>query len=1033
MEEVLIFYNEEDEEWYQALEKQLIASLQQTKRVSIWTPYQIPAGEERQKVIDYRLNTASIILLLISANFLASNTNCDEMQRAMQCYEANGTSVIPILLKSVDNLQNTLIGELQALPRDGKPLAERDLSTQDKALADIVKEIRQLVEKIKTPSVRSSETTFPRFWNIPFQQNPLFTGCEEVLTRLAEVLGEDRTVILSHPQAISGLGGIGKTQIAIQYAYRYHRRYQYVLWAYADTYESLVSSYMAIAHLLNLPQKDAGEQEVIIEAVKRWLFTHEKWLLIFDNATELPFVKKFLPLRCDKGHILFTTRSQAVGGYTQRIEVNTMDQETGALLLLQRAHLATHDAVTSVDDMMLAKHISEELGGLPLALVQAGAYIEETRCGLEGYLRLYKMQRATLLKYRDKFNEDYPESVATTWSLSFEKIEQANPIAADLLRLCAFLHPDDIPGELITEGAAYLGPYLMSLSKDPFAFDEAIATLGAYSLLRRTASSNTLSIHRLVQAVILDEMSEAARQNWTERVVCVIDAIFPQDVTFEMWTQCERYLVHTLSCAALIEQRNFMSVEAASLLNRLGWYLRDRAKFGEAEQWLKKALAFGEKVLGREHPVTRQSINELARLYFQQGRYKETELLYRQALAISLKEPLRPTRLTALNNLADTCRKLEKNEEALILFQQALSIYPLLYEDEHPVKAMILSNLGLFYLQRKEYEKAELPLQQALAIRKKLLRPEDPEIAISLNTLAGLYRRRGQDEKAEPLLQQALKIDENAYGNEHPEVAADLNELAELYRIHGEYAKAEPLYQRALAICETWLVSQHELLAVILNNLGLLYLKQEKYEQAKPLLQQSLAIREEQLGLAHLDTAITLNNLGLLYSAQERYEEAEALYMRALAIKARLDVPNHSSMAQSLNNLGQVYYRQEKYAEAESLYLQALEIREKQLGPDHPDTAESLTNLALLRWDQGKRDEAESMLRRALSILEHRFGTGHPHTVQIMEVLQGMRILSRKKNVFQHQPSQKVYQRETARRKSKSKMAKQSRKKNRGR
>jgi hypothetical protein len=192
---------------------------------------------------------------------------------------------------------------------------------------------------------------------------------------------------------------------------------------------------------------------MVVQAVKVWLRSHGGWLLILDNADDLNLVQPFLPTECP-GHLVLTTRAQITGKVAHRFEVDTLDGETGALLLLRRAGLVAADGSFDAvfpSDQSIALALVEELGGLPLALDQAGAYIEETQCGLADYRQQYQMRRAELLARRGKLVDDHPEPVATTWSLSFARVEQANPIAAELLRICAFLAPNAIPEELLVE------------------------------------------------------------------------------------------------------------------------------------------------------------------------------------------------------------------------------------------------------------------------------------------------------------------------------------------------------------------------------------------------------------------------------------------------------------------------------------------------------------------------------------------------------------------------------------------------------
>jgi hypothetical protein len=171
-------------------------------------------------------------------------------------------------------------------------------------------------------------------WNVPFRRNPFFTGREPIFTQIHNLLHAGPTTALSQPPAISGLGGIGKTQTAVEYAYRSRDSYSFVLWVQANDHETLLLNFVALARLLGLPEKDAREQQMVVHAVKRWFETHTGWLLIFDNADDLAMVRDYLP-EGTKGHTLLTTRAQAMGGLARKIELDTMEPEEGAELLLR--------------------------------------------------------------------------------------------------------------------------------------------------------------------------------------------------------------------------------------------------------------------------------------------------------------------------------------------------------------------------------------------------------------------------------------------------------------------------------------------------------------------------------------------------------------------------------------------------------------------------------------------------------------------------------------------------------------------------
>jgi len=504
-------------------------------------------------------------------------------------------------------------------------------------------------------------------WNIPYQRNPLFTGREEVLKELSEALKAGKTAALAQPQAISGLGGIGKTQTAVEYAYLNQDGYKAILWVKAETGGSINADFVTIASLLDLPEKLEQDQHKIIEAVKRWFQEHTDWLLILDNADDIAMVQGFIPVG-SKGHILLTTRAHATGRISRRIEAEKMEPDEGAVFLLHRAKLLDPNTPLKAaprTDQDTAREIVNVMDGLLLALEQTGAYIEETECGLQGYLRMYRAQGVQLLKEHGEFPPDHPDPVATTWSLSFKNVEQANPAAAELLCFCTFLAPDAIPEELFTESAAELGPLLEPHASNLSSLNVAIRELLKYSLVHRDPETNTLSIHRLVQEVLKDQMDEEIQRQWAERAVRAVGTVFPYP-EYTNWSICRQYLLHAQVCSTLIKQYNLLFTEAATLLHFLGYYLMQRGEYEQVESLHRRALAINEEVLGSEDSGTAISLQHLAFFYNNQGKYEQAEPLYQRALAIREKTlpPDHSYIANTMNNYASLLRKMNRTAEA---------------------------------------------------------------------------------------------------------------------------------------------------------------------------------------------------------------------------------------------------------------------------------------------------------------------------------------------------------------------------------
>jgi tetratricopeptide (TPR) repeat protein/transcriptional regulator with XRE-family HTH domain len=827
-------------------------------------------------------------------------------------------------------------------------------------------------------------------WHVPYHRNPLFTGREELLQDLRHRLIPGATVVVSQSQAISGLGGIGKTQVALEYAYRYQHDYSAIVWLQADSREIFSLACIQLAQELNLPAHKEANQARILAAIKRWFKNKTKWLVILDNVEDFSMIEEFLP----PGHhgcVLLTTRAHHV---TEHIalahKLEGLPEEEGALLLLRRAGRLTLDAPleqAALEDYDQAKRMWELVEGFPLALDQIGAYVSATGCSLARYCALYMEQkwRLDLLKERGEIPPGHPESVAITFSVAFEKINIINPAAIEMLKSFAFLYPKAIPEEIIIQGKDHLGSQLLSLAENPLLFDQAINILLTYSLVHRDAQKNTLSIHRLVQVVFQDTLEEAKRHIWVERMVLAVNTVFPES-SYETWQQCERLLLHALQAIQWSSTYQINSVEVGNLLQHTASYLQDRIRYEEAEPLYQRALHIREKLLGPDHPDVTDSLDGLASLRYDQGKYIEAEPLYQRALSTQEKQlGSRHSNVAyLLNQLANLYNKQGKYTEAESFYQRALYIREDLLGAEHLQIANSLDYLAVLYKKQGKYKEAEALYQRVLQIQEKQLEPEHPQTTTSLYNFAILYDEQGKYKEAEALYQRVLQIREKQLGPEHPQVAYPLNCLAILYKQQGKEAEAELLYRRVLQIWEQSLGDEHPQVAYPLNGLADLYKAQGKYEEAEPLCLRALQIWEQQLGPDHVEMSYPLNSLASLYQQQGRYKEAESLYQQALLIWRHQLGEEHPNIAISLCNLASLYHVQRKYIEAESLYQQALQIWEQQWGSEHSDVANALSGLAGLYSNQGKYQQAESFFQRALSIQEQQLGPEHPDTATIL-------------------------------------------------
>ncbi|HUW64047.1 MAG TPA: FxSxx-COOH system tetratricopeptide repeat protein, partial [Spirochaetia bacterium] len=606
----------------------------------------------------------------------------------------------------------------------------------------------------------------PPVWNVPHFRNPNFTGRKALLRKLRTTLVSGRHA--AHIRAIAGLGGVGKSQVALEYAYRHTRDYDVVWWIRAEEPATLAIDYAQLATKLGLLAKDLPQSDHIA-AVRAWLGQNGGWLLIFDNADSPEEIRPYMP-QGGTGHILVTSRNPNWKEIAFVMPVEIWEREESVKFLCRR---------TEQTDKVMASDLAKELGDLPLALEQAAAYVEAAGVTLAQYLNLFRHYHLELMK-RNRPPAGYKATVTTTWKITFEQVQEASPAGADLLRLCSFLAPDDIPKEFLTNGREWLPKPLRFAVANPLKYNQILADLRRYSLIN--LNQEVLSLHRLVQAVQRDELTDKQREYWSQITLRFINELIHRGQDdMRVWPKYFRLLPHALEatkhCEEHLEPQHPDMINSFSNLARLYYEL---GNYQQAESLLHRVLAVKEKLLGPDNPDIATNLNNLALLYTNQGKYEAAEPLYQRALFITE---------TALG-------------------------------PNHRNVGVALNNLALLYDIQGKYVAAGPLYHRALVNSERALGPNHPDIAITLNNLAGLHESQGNYELNELLYQRALLITEKSLGPDHPTVAATLNNLAGLYTSQGKYEDAEPLYQRALAIIEKALGPEHPSVAITLNNLA---------------------------------------------------------------------------------------------------------------------------------------------------------------------------------------------------------------------
>ena len=559
------------------------------------------------------------------------------------------------------------------------------------------------------PQMRfETESPLPSVFMVPIKRNPNFTGRDDTLQKLETALNEGKNALVT--QAISGLGGVGKTETVAEFAYRHANEYKFVLWAQSDHPDTLDAEYRRIARELRLPESEAREAETVRKAVIHWLENEPNYLLILDNADNPSILPPFMPAK-PTGHILLTSRSQRFPESIalQTIRLGIFSQEQSAAFLLE----SVYPKGASKDEEETIQLLAKELGGLPLALELASAYMRVRRLPPSEYLEDFRKRRDGTLQRLGPIRGDYRETVLTTWSRNFEEIQRVSPASAELLRICAFLSPDSIPFSIFEKGYSAL-PEENELRKalernTESGFEELLAVPESYSLIEADKAGRTFSIHRLVQDALRLELPEEARKEFVEKAILILIAIYPGE-DFIFWSTLNGLLPHQQSILKFVEDLSVESESISVLLNQTAVYLQDQAKYEEAKLLYLRANTICEKLLGADHLSTATNLNNLAGLYRAQGRYAEAEPLYLRDLAISEKQlgADHPDTGQSLNNLAELYRNQGKYDEAEPLYRRAVGIFFGALGAQHPSSITVMRNHIILLSEMGRLE-AELP------------------------------------------------------------------------------------------------------------------------------------------------------------------------------------------------------------------------------------------------------------------------------------------------------------------------------------
>ena len=745
----------------------------------------------------------------------------------------------------------------------------------------------------------------PPRW-IPFRGVANFVGRESQLEQLHQILQRNPRAAIS---AIAGMGGVGKTELAIQYLERHQQDYPGGICWLTGRGGGLAEQVLQFATFqlgLEVPQK-MGERLLEIPEQVRWCWRN--WqpseglvLLVVDDVTSVRDCGEVLPTD-GRFRVLITTRLRQLDPrFAVEIPLDVLERQEAIALL---ASLAGEERVGQSE---VADQLCAWLGDLPLGLQLVGGYLAQDPDLSLGEM-LERLREKSLEEEAVEPNEEQSLSgqagrgLKAAFELSWQELDETARRVTPVLSLFApkpnvwiwdwvekmFVsqRPNDNRGWALRVwrsmrslfGKKFFERYgysstgsLQDATRTRTQIQSVKQQLYQRHLVERVGEGY-YALHPLTREFLAGKLEECeGAMEWKRgfaKVFVEIAAEIPNNATIKQREGIQMAISHLQAVAEnLVDALGDDDLVWPFL--GLGRFYEAQGSYSLAEPWREQCLVVTKARLGREHPDTAGSLNNLAALYKSQGRYDEAE--------------------------------------------------PLLVE--------------------------------ALEITRKLLGREHPDTAGSLNNLAALYESQGRYDRAEPLYLEALETKQQLLGREHPDTALSLNNLAALYESQGRYDEAEPLLVEALEITRKLLGREHPDTAGSLNNLAGLYDSQGRYDQAEPLFVEALEIRQQLLGREHPSTATSLNNLAALYDSQGRYDEAEPLYLEALEIRQQLLGREHPDTASSLNNLAALYYNQGRYAEAEPLFLEALEISDRALGTTHPHTATIRENLERLRAER---------------------------------------------------------------------------------
>ncbi|KAF1967610.1 kinesin light chain [Bimuria novae-zelandiae CBS 107.79] len=741
---------------------------------------------------------------------------------------------------------------------------------------------------------------------IPFSRNDHFVGRESQLAGLeAKLFGGKQTTMI----AITGPGGTGKSQLALELAYQTRQLIKNcsVFWIDASDIDSIYQSYASIAQKLDVPGWD-DEKADIKQLVKQHLSRKgaRQWLLVFDNADGIHLgssglstaraadLLDYVP-QSERCSIVFTTTNSDTAerlASQNIVELGGMAPDTAERMLGNYLNTPV-----SGSEQQEAKLLLQELSYLPLAIVQAAAYINTRNITLRDYRSQLLKQKEEALEHSGELSEGKLQEygpkgpVTTTLLISMDQIRGSDSLAADYLFLAACVDRKDIPVDLL-EASSHRER------------EDAIKVLNSYALVTRRPAESALDLHQLVHGALRQWLQKQERlDQWTQHAIARLLRVFPDD-NHGSRSKWRRLLPHA-KYALSHSPREQEGAYRMTLVWKCAMALLSDGRYNESEELFEQVMETSLRVLGEEHPDTLTSMANLASTYRNQGRWKEAEELFEQVMETSSRVlgEEHPSTLTSMSNLASTYRNQGRWKEAEELQAKELQICSRVLGEEHPDTLTSMANLASTYRNQGRWKEAEELEVQVMETRKRVLGEEHPDTLTSMANLASTYRNQGRWKEAEELFEQVMETSSRVLGEEHPSTLTSMANLASTYWNQGRWKEAEELEVQVMETRKRVLGEEHPSTLTSMANLASTYWNQGRWKEAEELEVQVMETRKRVLGEEHPSTLTSMANLAHTWKSQSRNKDAISLMQKCFELQKRILGRNHPDIATSLKTL----------------------------------------------------------------------------------------------------------------------------------